>query len=293
MHGRGSWIAVVPANGGTERRLTPTAEWALADAAPDGKRVLLVSGTDGSSPALWNANVDGSGRRLLVRGANGGAWSHDGAWIAYTAGEYTKDHAIHLVHPDGTGRRVLVGRGRDPAWSPDGRTIAYSDRGPCLNTGVYTISLASGQARRLTQDCHLVGTARADVLLGTSTRDLIRGGAGDDVIRANPGDRPNAYFGQFDDDVVDGGPGNDTIFGGRDPDVLRGRPGDDRIFGGRRRDRLVGGPGRDLLEGGRGNDFIDARDGVADVVRCGPGVDRVLADSIDLVERGCEHIARR
>ena len=49
--------------------------------------------------------------------------------------------------------------------------------------------------------------------------------------------------------------------------------------GGRGRDRVSGGAGRDRLTGGGKSDRINARDGEADVVRCGTGRDRVKADA--------------
>jgi Tol biopolymer transport system component len=290
-----SYVAVAPATGGPERRLTPEGEWGLVATSPDGNQVLASHNAAEADPTLWVANVDGSGRRLVAKGAADGEWSKDGAWIVYAGGEFTKDHAIRIVRATGGTPRILVPRGLAPALSPDGRTLAYTDRGPCFAVGVYVIRVAGGPARRLTQDCRIHGTSRADVLLGTSARDVINGGGGNDVIRANPGDRPNVYYGVVDDDAVDGGSGNDTIYGYRGTDVLRGGPGADRIYGGRGLDRLSGGPGRDILDGGPYHDRIDARDGERDVVRCGGGVDRVLADSIDVVARDCEHvtIARR
>ena len=47
------------------------------------------------------------------------------------------------------------------------------------------------------------------------------------------------------------------------------------------------------LFGGDGDDRIDARRGGFDVVGCGPGTDRVVADRRDLVGVDCERVARR
>jgi Ca2+-binding RTX toxin-like protein len=65
--------------------------------------------------------------------------------------------------------------------------------------------------------------------------------------------------------------------GKHENDSLRGA-GDDVIFG---------GGGRDTLKGGRRNDSIDATDGIAEVVRGGPGVDECAVDEGDRV-RSCE-----
>jgi len=92
-----------------------------------------------------------------------------------------------------------------------------------------------------------------------------------------------------------------TVRGTNGPDVLRGTSradslygfgGPDRIFGLRGDDLVVGGPGADVLVGGPGNDRLVARDGVADVLRCGPGLDTAVVDSRDRVSKDCEKVQR-
>ena len=105
----------------------------------------------------------------------------------------------------------------------------------------------------------------------------IGGGGGDDVLQA----------GDASGDRVDGGPGNDRIAGGMGDDVITGGPGRDEIAGDR--------PGRcnelhcDITDG-YGNDTIDARDGEADSVMCGPGIDTVRADPADTIAKDCERV---
>ena len=99
---------------------------------------------------------------------------------------------------------------------------------------------------------HLVGTGRADYLAGGGYDDVIEGGGGNDTIPGGAGD-----------DRIDGGPGNDVI---------------------------KGGAGADRLLGGTGSDTINAADGERDVVDCGAGRDRVIADSFDSVVN-CEVVA--
>jgi hypothetical protein len=85
----------------------------------------------------------------------------------------------------------------------------------------------------------------------------------------------------------------DHLVGGARADVLRGGAGADVLIGGAGNDRLTGGAGRDHLDGGSGNDVLDARDHHGgDVVRCGAGRDRVLADHGDRVSRDCESVRR-
>jgi hypothetical protein len=82
-----------------------------------------------------------------------------------------------------------------------------------------------------------------------------------------------------------GGPGPDVLIGGPENDVLNGRGGNDV---------LVGRGDGDLLIGGFGNDRINAVDPgrpEGDVVRCGPGFDRVVVDpSREDVTVGCERV---
>lgn len=73
-----------------------------------------------------------------------------------------------------------------------------------------------------------------DLIEGGDGDDTISGGAGDDVLRGGEGD-----------DTINGGAGNDTINGGSDDDTLNGGEGDDFF---------VGQGGSDTIDGGSGND---------------------------------------
>ncbi|HSE69752.1 MAG TPA: hypothetical protein VLA97_03265 [Nocardioidaceae bacterium] len=100
-------------------------------------------------------------------------------------------------------------------------------------------------------------------------------------------------------DTVDGDWHDNVLRGTDGPDTVSGRGGDDRLHGRGGRDLLVGGPGddvlrdvlwvdgarnladkvRDGLRGGKGDDVIRA--GQNDVVRAGPGNDRVYGFAAD------------
>jgi Tol biopolymer transport system component len=58
----------------------------------------------------------------------GPAWSPDGRWIAFYAGN-GGHHDVYLMHADGSRRRRLARDGEMPAWSPDGRYIAFAAPG--------------------------------------------------------------------------------------------------------------------------------------------------------------------
>jgi Ca2+-binding RTX toxin-like protein len=177
-------------------------------------------------------------------------------------------------------------------------------------------SVAIDESDEVTGDCGIppaVFTRDAVVVRGTDGPENLSGyyyptsiyGLGGDDRLFGTGTQKNR---------MDGGPGNDTIesggllLGGEGNDRLTsaiandipvrqdGGPGDDLLIGRYGPDRLVGGPGRDRLSGGsgNGNDYVNARDGERDSVRCGDGrADRVAADKIDSVARDCERVSRR
>jgi CSLREA domain-containing protein len=76
-------------------------------------------------------------------------------------------------------------------------------------------------------------------------------------------------------------------------DRLTGTAGSDRITGLKGNDRLRGQAGADCLSAGPGKDVVKARDKTRDVVKCGPGRDRVFADKIDKVAKDCERVRRK
>ncbi len=99
------------------------------------------------------------------------------------------------------------------------------------------------------------GTRKADEIRGTRKHDLIKSGRGGDTIKARAGG-----------DIIKAGNGHDLIFAGK---------------------------GKDVVVAGRGNDDIRTLDKMFDVVNCGPGDDKVLADAIDKIHKSCENVKQR
>ena len=135
--------------------------------------------------------------------------------------------------------------------------------------------LVSGSAGSFTGD----DGANAITAPETGAASTMDGRGGDDALTA----------GDAHGDSLNGGPGADELAGGFGDDTITGGAGPDRISGDR--------PARcnELhcdISGGHGNDTIDARDGEVDSVVCGPGTDRVLADSGDTVAADCEQVER-
>lgn len=102
-----------------------------------------------------------------------------------------------------------------------------------------------------------------------------------------PSDSGDAIRGAGGNDRLRGGAGDDCLSGGKGNDRLKGDDGKDNLHGGSGRDRLNGGAGADKLGGGPGDDVIHSKGGGADVVKCGPGHDRVVADKRDKLGKGC------
>jgi hypothetical protein len=166
-----------------------------------------------------------------------------------------------------------------------------------LTVMAVTLVVASGVAWAV----NIVGTNGPDTLTGTNGDDNLVGIGGDDVLFSLDGR-----------DHLLGGPGKDFVFGGDELDRLLG--GDKKLVGGPDNDIVVGGSGSDGVLGNAGNDFlIDGPDeefsldklsggngddvflvqnvpAAKDMVTCGGGFDRVLADSEDVVAPNCEEV---
>lgn len=182
-------------------------------------------------------------------------------------------------------------------------------------TGADTIVGAEGDDR-------LFGNRGADTINGVQGADQIWGNRGDDTLRGDApdaGDRvsPDRIYGGRGSDKVYGGDGTDRLHGGPADDLLFGELGDDFQSGGRGNDTQYGGPGNDLIfanvgvdvtYGGAGNDTLWAlarrdiafpggdalygedgddrfrtRDGEADGIDCGPGIDTAFLDFKDVI----------
>jgi Ca2+-binding RTX toxin-like protein len=171
-------------------------------------------------------------------------------------------------------------------------------------TGI-TAVVANGGGGGDTLDASGLTTARAtldggdgdDHLRGGAAADSISGGAGIDSVTAagtpvsvslndvaddgTAGEGDNVHS-DIEDVTVSSG-STATVAGSGAGNVLTVTTGDGTISG---------GAGSDTLQGGTGDDAIDARDGYADRVACGPGMDSVKADQLDQVYADCENVTR-
>jgi hypothetical protein len=192
-------------------------------------------------------------------------------------------YKVTLVVPDGydnTGPGAIeidVASGQDAVLPPFFIRQSGSD---------LTVDLIAGDDNKPTGgDDLLTGTDKADTIFGLGGNDVLLGLAGNDVLDGGNGD--DDLSGGPGKDRLKGQKGNDSLTGGAGDDVLIGGPGKDKLSGGKGNDTLVGNGGKDALAGGPGNDTINSRDGVSELVKCGPGRDRVKADKTDRLS-SCE-----
>jgi Tol biopolymer transport system component len=270
-------IFTVGVAGGAPRQLTAFGHASVNQWSADG--ALLMYETPGGSSGIRTMRPDGSERRKLVDGF-GGVWSPDGRRLLFARERGTprggRREDVYVAEASGRNARQVFAGAHYGIWSRDGKRLAVPSPGPCNGLGVYVIRVATRIARRISNDCRVLGTRRADRLLGTRERDLIWGLGGNDFIDATPGNRKVLWAPRLDHNFVDGGAGNDRILGRLGQDIL------------------IGGPGRDSVSGGGQDDRILVVDGEVDVVRCGWGnADTVFADRFDVVAADCERVRRR
>jgi len=129
------------------------------------------------------------------------------------------------------------------------------------------------------------GVALAVNRVGTNGNDVLRGTDGEDNL-VGLGVK-DALLGKGGSDNLVGGPGNDFVDTGKGSDNAVLGEGNDFLF-----ECCLREGSRDNIAGGDGNDVIDVshRPAFRDVVVCGDGFDRVLADRKDTVARDCERV---
>jgi Ca2+-binding RTX toxin-like protein len=162
------------------------------------------------------------------------------------------------------------------------------------------------------------GVALAVTKIGGPGPDTLRGTNGDDNLLGKGGN--DRLFSLAGHDTLLGGEGKDVVFGGKivgrccnDNDYsggdknLVGGDGNDDVEGGRGSDNIVGGGGNDFLfEGaepdvakidnlsaGAGNDAVWVLNWSPvgkDILSCGSGLDRVIADRTDVIAPDCERV---
>ena len=166
---------------------------------------------------------------------------------------------------------------------------------------VLALLLASGVALAVNK----VGTNAPETLRGTNTADILLGRGANDILIALAGD--DKLLGEQGKDIVFGGNerrrdvgrllgGNKIMVGGSGNDSVVGGRGSDHLLGEEGNDLLVDGPERefatDMVSAGEGDDVVAAvnKPAFEDIVTCGGGFDRVLADRKDVLAPDCEKV---
>jgi TolB protein len=161
----GLWV--VPADGGSPRRLSRRSMYERPSWSPDSRR-LAYAGSVGTGLDLFTIAADGSAERRLVKNIEtfGTSWSPQGSVIAFTR-SVGRGHvaAIYTVRAEGTGsRRVTPSSGGEsstgPSWSADGSELLY-ERQRYLGArdgDVFVISPGARAGRALTRPFPTGGT---------------------------------------------------------------------------------------------------------------------------------------
>ena len=286
------WLA--GADGASMRALTrnPVAERSVAW-SPDGTQLAFERGG-----WLYSLDLETRATRRLTRGFEP-SWSPDGGRLVFRA-----SGGLYVARGDGAGRRrVRAGTARRPRWAPDGSLVAFFEDGRTL------VMRGDGLSGRALPDASCGGAQTALTWSPDSSRlavltdrclalvHVLNGAveelperSGDAVTWSPDGRRLLlAADGRLLLLALDGGvvrqlagrPGvadldwqaRCTVSGTPQSERMPGTEGDDFLCAGGGDDAIVGFGGRDRLFAGGGNDYTEARDGLVDVVGCGPGSD--------------------
>jgi Tol biopolymer transport system component len=140
--------------------------------SPSG-RIAFVTEVSPGNGALYIANSDGSGLRLLHSGPTWymrPRWSPDRRRIVFSRMDTDGGTGIYVIDVDGQEGLVRLANGRDPAWSPDGSKIVFTARvaPQSFEFGIHVMNADGSNIRRLTSP-----NDRAQCTVGSSANDLI------------------------------------------------------------------------------------------------------------------------
>jgi Tol biopolymer transport system component len=305
----GSSLQLIELIAGARRTLVstyikPTQSTGVAAWSPDGQRLafgLMLNTLEGG---IGIVHADGSGFRVLARGANQSVnptWSPDGQSLAFETNR-DGDFEIYSVRLDGRDVNNLTRTpqkdDRLPAWH--GNTIAFisaRDVPPqdLPDFALYTMSPEGSSQRWRAPDLHpysaLAWSPDGTRIAYAAGRECFRWGIYTMVLSTEHQERitnPCSFVGTPRDDVLRGSPFLDYLTGGDGADRLFGLGGSDSIDGGPGNDRLDGGPGADRISGYVGDDLIVGGDG-NDRIYADRGRDRVSAGrGDDVVDAGSD-----
>jgi hemolysin type calcium-binding protein/WD40 repeat protein/predicted actin-binding protein len=267
-----------------------TYSWRRCNPQGDPESCVEIPGATSSSYTPTVQDV-GSAIRVWITGTNPA-----GSDLAITNHTFPIVDKPHLAPTASTqpaiagtaavGRQLTADKGSYAGDDPLQSTIVWER---CDATGAHCHALAKAKKTVYVPTPADVGsTLRIAVTTTNNYGSLATSSDPTEAVAAlPPHHRGRHLVGTRHADYKAGGGYDDTISGLGGNDTLPGGAGNDRIDGGPGNDVIVGGPGADRLFGGPGSDTIYAADGQRDVVDCGPGRDRAVADSFDKVAH-CE-----
>ncbi|MDH3285384.1 MAG: hypothetical protein OEQ13_11630, partial [Acidobacteriota bacterium] len=134
--------------------------------SPDGTRVAFVRYEPGKLCKVMVVPADGGDEQELTERATlqpDLAWSPDGRFLAFSDLATPEGPAAVFLYEIATGERRQLSFPEEenhsdvnPAFSPDGREVSFERQIGRADRDVYTVSIASGEERRLTHDGTIV-----------------------------------------------------------------------------------------------------------------------------------------
>lgn len=154
--GRGSLaeIFVMNRDGSDQRRLTFNEDLdELPTWSPDGQRIVFVTWVNDNNSELFVIDADGGNvRQITDTTVDEGYVNWSAAGLVFNGTESgTSNYQLYRSDADGGNRQRLTNSGIDewsPMWSPNGSQILFlSERGSSVNSGIYVMDAATGEAR--------------------------------------------------------------------------------------------------------------------------------------------------
>ena len=266
------------------------------DGGQDADRIAAGAGDDLVHGGSGIDRIDGgpgndrlfadSGGDFIAGGDGDDVIVVDGAAFAHVTCGSGRD-TVYLTVPASV-TTDYAGPGTAGTRAADCEVVELTDAVQDPNRGVTFLAPNGGSTRD--------GTALDDVLLGGPGTDTLRGRDGNDVLWG----LRQAGLTSVLPDVIDAGPGDDTVYGGPGPQRISGGSGDDFIEGGIGDNVIKAGAGDDTIRlrgtgassvrAGAGADTIFARGPARATIACGAGRDVVHADRGDVAARDCERV---
>ena len=172
-------IVAMPATGGPGKVITKDSNFFDYGAgrtfgypmpSPDGNWILFRSHRSGWINYWLAPTAGGEARQLAAEPSDqsNARWSPDGKWVSYLGNRNGTQDLRVVAAAGGTPKIVVAPKGQgmvaNPAWSPDGTKIGYTLGTPTEAPELYTVAVATGATRQLTQSAPGGNVAAAMVM---------------------------------------------------------------------------------------------------------------------------------